>query len=29
MEGLCCRDTKMYFAIKNDKEQSIQYIKKF
>lgn len=29
IEGLCCRDTKMYFAIKNGSEQSIQYINKF
>lgn len=29
MEGLCCRDTKMYFGVVNGGEQSIQYINKF
>lgn len=29
IEGLCCRGTKMYFAIKNGSEQSIQYVNKF
>lgn len=29
MEGLCCRDTKMYFGVVNGGEQLIQYINKF